>query len=209
MFCHEDEAPDHDHRSDSRFDERFEPDHPVTGVDWYDAYAYASWQGKKLPSRLQWEKAARGPSGRLFPWGDEFDGHCANWIGNHFDEAIDDLDAWVDATASLLGNDTQALTQPTHDFPENVSPYGVRGLCGNVWEWTRTRHLDGEDVSPSFRGLSPRDVLGDWSSYISVKGGSWASVPEMLVPAYSGQRHIFARGLEVGFRCVYEYGSSS
>jgi formylglycine-generating enzyme required for sulfatase activity len=102
------------------------PNHPVSGVTWYDALAYCEWLSEqtsrhyKLPSEAQWEKAARGTDGRIYPWGDEWDpGRC-----NHGGKSVTAVDA----------------------YPEGESPYGCRDMIGNVREWTST--LWG-DVLPS------------------------------------------------------------
>ncbi len=88
---------------------------PVVGVSWHDADKYATWAGKMLPSSEQWEKAARGLEGRLYPWGTEIDEAKANFGRVSAVDAVSPVDA----------------------YPDNVSVFGARDLAGNVWEWTR------------------------------------------------------------------------
>ncbi len=92
-----------------------DPRAPVVGVSWYDADKYATWAGKSLPTSDQWEKAARGFEGRIYPWGNEIDENHANY--GH----VDGVD----------------LVTPVDRYPENRSVFGVCDLAGNVWEWTR------------------------------------------------------------------------
>jgi formylglycine-generating enzyme required for sulfatase activity len=88
---------------------------PATNVSHEEAMEYAGWLGKKLPSEVQWEKAARGTDGRLFPWGNEFDGSRCNSAES--------------GLRTLL---------PVNSHPSGASPYGCVGMVGNVWEWTST-----------------------------------------------------------------------
>ena len=97
------------------------PDHPVVTVSFEDAEAYAEWRGIRLPIEAEWEKAARGTDGRVYPWGNEF-------IPEHL-------------------NTSEGKTEGTHPVsahPGGASPYGVLDLAGNVWEWTTTLYRPGE-----------------------------------------------------------------
>ncbi|TET37584.1 MAG: hypothetical protein E3J72_05440 [Planctomycetota bacterium] len=87
--------------------------HPVTGISWHDAARYADWCGKRLPTKWEWEKAAGGPDGLIYSWGNAFK---------------------AEACHSLLS--PLRDTTPVHAHPEGVSPYGCLDMCGNIWEWT-------------------------------------------------------------------------
>ncbi|PAZ12269.1 DNA-binding protein [Streptomyces sp. SA15] len=95
-------------------------DHPVVWVTWHDATAYARWCGKALPTAQQWEKAARGSKGRVYPWGDE------------------PTAAKCNVSEAGIG-----ATTPVARYQSGVSPYGVYDLCGNTWEWCSTEEGPG------------------------------------------------------------------
>ncbi|HUY32266.1 MAG TPA: SUMF1/EgtB/PvdO family nonheme iron enzyme [Pirellulales bacterium] len=92
-----------------------DPRWPVVGIDYWDCWAYAGWVGKRLPSEEEWEKAARGADGRLYPWGDAWDPAKANWGPSPGD------------AHTLMAVDA---------LPEGRSPYGCHHMLGNAAEWT-------------------------------------------------------------------------
>ena len=114
--CHPKEPQGKNHTPEHWEDEKYNrPEQPVVGVDFYDAHAYAHWAGMRLPTAQEWEKAARGTDGRLFPWGDAFD-----------------------ASKCTSGLDKSDRPQPVDSKPEGQSPYGAFNMTGNVCEWVDT-----------------------------------------------------------------------
>ncbi|WP_455208966.1 formylglycine-generating enzyme family protein [Kaarinaea lacus] len=172
-------------RSPTHFRNRTFPegkaDHPVTYVSWEDADAYCQWAGKRLPTDQEWEKAARGTDGRIFPWGNEFDAKNANTPLR-----------WQQVGA--FGD-----TTPVGAFEGGVSPYGVYDMSGNVWEWTASWYKAYPD------NKVPSESYGE--RYKTLKGGSWfdCSFYNCGISAPVFNRAFFAirtKNDSFGFRCA-------
>ncbi len=100
---------------------------PAVFVDWYDAYAYAKWKGHRLPTQQEWEKAARGTDGRLYPWGSD---------GTQISKVNTSADFHAESGAAKGQIDGFNRWAPVDAMAGDRSPYGVMGMAGNVAEWT-------------------------------------------------------------------------
>jgi iron(II)-dependent oxidoreductase len=158
------------------FDEgALRPDHPVTGVSWYEAAAYARFAGRRLPTEAEWEKAASWDEAkrlrRRFAWGDEPPSPA---------RANADFAFWD--------------TTPVGAFAAGASPYGCLDMTGNVWEWTS----DSFDGYEGFEPFPYPEYSQTWfdGDHRVLKGGSWATRPTLLRTSF---RNFFRRHFRIAF----------
>ncbi|GAA0341306.1 SUMF1/EgtB/PvdO family nonheme iron enzyme [Actinoallomurus spadix] len=201
VLCHPDEPEGKDHRRGLASDPRFGPDHPAVGVDWFDAYAYLAHHGKRLPTELEWEKAARGENGAHYPWGREFDPAALRWFGAVFGEPAS-LEHWRDTLCTFDDTTPAVTTVPVGSYPKNVSAYGVADLVGNCWEWTDTNFYTRDRMRPMTSGRPRPEWATAEESFAVIRGGAWTSMAEELTAYFRGKDLLTDRHNEIGFRGV-------
>lgn len=157
--------------------------HPVVGVSWYEAEAYARFMNKRLPTEAEWEKAAswdaESERKRRFSWGDDEPSPAVCNFNSHF---------WG--------------TTPVGSFPEGASAYGCLDMTGNVWEWTSSPFMG----YPNFRAFPYPEYSETWfdGDHRVLKGGSWATQASTLRISF---RNFFRRQFRIAFagiRCAGE-----
>jgi eukaryotic-like serine/threonine-protein kinase len=162
------------HNRESYFNDSKYADFPVIFVNWYEADAYCKWAGRELPTEAQWEKAARGTDGRIYPWGEE--------VPNN------DL---------LKFNYDQGDTVKVGSYPAGASTYGALDMAGNVWEWVSDFYQ-----ADYYKNSPVKNPLGPVYGYEkAARGGSWEDDISLVRSIYRKGFPTIYTSNNLGFRC--------
>jgi len=170
--------------------------HPINCVDWERADIYCRATAGRLPTEAEWEFAARGPDGRLYPWGD--DPPSSKYLNACGPECV----AWgkahrVEEKAMYTTNDGWPNTAPVGSFPEGKSRFGLMDVVGNVWEWVAdwyAPYTDAPAVDPHGPPNGKARVM---------RGGAWnGAEPSWVRPSFRYRNDPASSSHGVGFRCA-------
>ncbi|MCC6976439.1 MAG: SUMF1/EgtB/PvdO family nonheme iron enzyme, partial [Anaerolineae bacterium] len=164
-------------------------DRPRENITWAEAMLYCVLRDSSLPSEAQWEYAARGPEGLIYPWGNDFVGDRANYCDSNC--SYDWTDKAVD--------DGYPTTAPAGSYRNGASWVGALDMSGNVWEWTSSLYQP-----YPYQRDDGRESVSDLDQSYVLRGGSWGD--DAITVRTAARRGIPSKhGLGLGFRCARTY----
>jgi formylglycine-generating enzyme required for sulfatase activity len=164
---------------------------PRTNITWNQAQQHCQQRGARLPTEAEWEFAARGPDGLIYPWGNQFDGARLNFCDRNCEFN------WRDAN----WNDGYAQVSPVGSYPAGASWVGALDMAGNTWEWTSTIYRN-----YPYAADDGRENLNDHNSRRTLRGGTWNFLRfETRTSARAANLENFPSSDWYGFRCVRDF----